>query len=72
MYYKCSATVNLRCIISASSEADASEKAENEFKRILNNMKDSGIDPKYIKVELFDFFNKRIIISDGGPLSGQY
>ena len=72
MYYKVSATIELRGIINACNAADAIDKAEAVFKRELVKLENSPIDPKYIKAEPFDFMNAKINISRGGPLSGEY
>lgn len=71
MIYKCHATLCARCLVDAKDEDDAREKAEAIIYENLSKAAAIPFDPNAIKVEPFDFMNKKIILP-GGPLSGEY
>lgn len=71
MIYKCYVTLCARCLVDAKDKDDARKKAEESIREKLSKPETVPFDPNAIKVEPFDFMNKKIILS-GGPLSGEY
>lgn len=72
MIYKCRAMLRASCLVDAKDEEDARRKAESIIREKLSKPEDVPLDSNALKVEPFDFMNKKIILCGCGPLSGEY